>query len=347
MYESIAEVLIDSGAKIVHERVFGSLDCAEEIFKSRERVLSSNSIEHTTAVNYIEGRPVYGSGFAGVLIEAAVTDVYQVDTICHDGKPKGCSWTRGCCKHVILQDLRGPESGGVFSGSRTEQLRGMFGQAQEILHDCGGSYNDVVRTWFYVDDILDWYDDFNTVRSECYSNFGIMPRSGGQLLLPASTGIEGSSVGGHPAMLSLYAVIGSDDMKPAITQLSNAGQQDAFLYGSAFSRGAIIETNSARLMHLSGTASINEAGESLYDNDIDAQINLTLDKIRNLIAPWGAELSDMCSATVFVKRPEHFDTWLQISHQQGLEDIPAVCMTADVCRDELLFELDGKLVWSK
>jgi len=33
--------------------------------------------------------------------------------------------------------------------------------------------------------------------------------------------------------------------------------------------------------------------------------------------------------------------------EYGLEDMPAVCVTADVCRDELLFELDAEFAVTK
>ena len=32
--------------------------------------------------------------------------------------------------------------------------------------------------------------------------------------------------------------------------------------------------------------------------------------------------------------------------ERGLEDLPAVCVVADVCRDELLFEMDAEAAFN-
>jgi enamine deaminase RidA (YjgF/YER057c/UK114 family) len=65
-----------------------------------------------------------------------------------------------------------------------------------------------------------------------------------------------------------------------------------------------------------------------------------LDKIASLLEPEGARLEDIASATVFVKRAEDISVYQDVVKQRGL-DIPAVSVVADVCRDDLLFEMDG------
>jgi len=45
---------------------------------------------------------------------------------------------------------------------------------------------------------------------------------------------------------------------------------------------------------------------------------------------------------VFVKRPEHAAVFQEMARERGLEEFPAVCVVADVCRDDLLFEIDGE-----
>jgi hypothetical protein len=69
-----------------------------------------------------------------------------------------------------------------------------------------------VRTWFYLSDILSWYAAFNKVRNEKYGEFGIMPGPGDrELLLPASTGIEGVTPSGAACAMDLIAVIGNNE----------------------------------------------------------------------------------------------------------------------------------------
>jgi hypothetical protein len=48
-----------------------------------------------------------------------------------------------------------------------------------------------------------------------------------------------------------------------------------------------------------------------------------------------------------VKRPEHADVFREMAVKRGLEELPAVCIVADVCREELLFEIDAETAVAK
>ena len=221
----------------------------------------------------------------------------------------------------------------------------MLDRAERILRRNGASYKDVARTWLYLSEILDWYPDFNKARSEKYGEFGIMPGPGDtRLLLPASTGIGANTSSGAAASMDLLAVVENGDMPSPVRKLTNRKQLDAFRYGAAFSRGAVIEEDDVTLIQVSGTAAIDEHGVSLYPGDIRSQINCTLDKIETLLGQEGAGLTDICAATVFVKRPEYAEVFWEMAADRGLADFPAVCVVADVCREELLFEIDGEAV---
>jgi enamine deaminase RidA (YjgF/YER057c/UK114 family) len=126
--------------------------------------------------------------------------------------------------------------------------------------------------------------------------------------------------------------------------LINPGQQDAHLYGSAFSRGAVVQQHDFTWMEISGTAAIDEMGQSLYPGDIRAQIMCTLDKLEMLLGQKGAGLANICTASVFIKHPQYAQVFLEIIRQKGLDDFPGVCVIADVCRDELLFEIDAQAI---
>jgi enamine deaminase RidA (YjgF/YER057c/UK114 family) len=221
----------------------------------------------------------------------------------------------------------------------------MLDRAERILRENGASYLDVVRTWFYLSDILDWYAEFNKVRNEKYGEFGIMPGPGDRdLLLPASTGIRGDTLSGAAAAMDLIAVVGKAGSGPTVKQLTNTAQLDAFRYGSAFSRGAIIKEHDVSLIEVSGTAAIDQQGKTQFVGDIRGQINCTFDKIEKLLEKEGAGLKDIAAATVFVKRPEYAGIFRDMARDRGLEEFPAVCIVADVCRDELLFEIDAEAV---
>ena len=144
--------------------------------------------------------------------------------------------------------------------------------------------------------------------------------------------------------MDLIAIIGERRTRPAIRHLINPAQLDAFRYGSAFSRGTLIQEADASLIEISGTAAIDQRGKSQFPGDIRGQIRCTFERIEKLIRQEGAGLRDIAAATVFVKRAEHASVFWEMAREHGLEEFPAVCVVADVCRDELLFEIDGEAV---
>jgi len=339
-YSRIAEALSRRSMTIVHERIFGSLGAEAIVLRERKDALFMQQVPSGGPITYIAADPPWGEGFSGVIIRAVSSkDTDDVWTIMDDDVPCGRGWRRSGVTYLQLQNIQ--EQG----GSRPDQVRGILESAEGILRRNGATYKDVARTWFYLSDILDWYPEFNEARNRKYAEFGIMPGLGdGRLLFPASTGVGADAPSGAAASMDLLAVVSSDETKLPVRKLTNQGQLDAFRYGAAFSRGAVIEENDVKLIEVSGTAAIDEHGVSLYPGDIRSQIDCTLDKIAMLLGQEGAGLADICAATVFVKRPEYAEVFRQVAADRGLADLPAVCVVADVCREELLFEIDAEAI---
>jgi len=349
-YRQIAEVLSERGLVGVHERIFGSLSVAHEVMSARTQAFTSLGISPGNPVAYIQGNPTSGKGLAGVIIHAVSLDHADDVWTIFDGETScGRGWKHNGLTHLVLQNIQALDREGLSPRllSRPLQTQHMIERAERILRENGASYKDVVRTWFYLSGILDWYAAFNKVRNEKYGEFGIMPGPGDRdLLLPASTGIRGETPSGAASTMDLMAIVGEAD-RSAVKQLTNAAQLDAFRYGSAFSRGALIQEPDVSLIEVSGTAAIDEHGVSLYPGDLRSQINCTFGKIDSLLGQVGACLADICAATVFVKRPEYAEVFWEMAKDRGLEEFPAVCVIADVCREELLFEIDAEAVVKK
>ncbi len=344
-YIQIAEILREHHLEILHERIFGSLSVEPFVMSIRKHALQTCGIHSNNPVTYIQGNPPWGEGYAGTIVRAVSPDnCGDVWTIMDGNHPCGRGWRRRESTYLVLQNINGKDDGSEKDEKRHLQVRVMLDRAERILRENGASYGDVVRTWFYLSDILDWYAAFNKVRNEKYGEFGIMPGPGDRnLLLPASTGIRGDTPLGTAAM-DLIAIIGQKGTRPVTKQLTNVEQLDAFRYGSAFSRGALIQEPGVSLIEVSGTAAIDQRGRSQFPGDICSQISCTFEKIENLLGQEGAGLGDIAAATVFVKRPEHASVFWEMARDHGLEEFPAVCVVADVCRDELLFEIDGQAV---
>jgi enamine deaminase RidA (YjgF/YER057c/UK114 family) len=342
-YDEIAQVLQDQNLTMVHERLFGSLKVKAEVMSARNASFRACGFPVDGPLTYIQGTPPWGEGFAGVIIQAVSGDA--VWTVEDEGKKVGTGWRRDDVTFLVLQNLQGLTPNGNGANTRPHQARRLIQRAASLLEAEGTSYRDVVRTWFYLSDILAWYPEFNRARTDIYEKFGILPgQDYDSLRLPASTGIRGEVPGGAVAAMDLMAVAGPAKSRPLVRQLSNPGQQDAFRYGSAFSRGAVIRQPDLAMIQVSGTAAIGEQGRSLYPDDIRAQIDCTFHKIATLIGQEGASLQDIAAACVFVKYPEDALVYHERAAAWGLGDLPAVVMVADICRPELLFEIDAEVV---
>ena len=167
------------------------------------------------------------------------------------------------------------------------------------------------------------------------------------MYLPASTGIEGRNPNGFPATMDVFAVHRRPKSAIQIRPLYGVKQRSPFRYGSAFSRAMVIEEPDSKLILVSGTASIDEQGKSVFLGDPAAQVRQSLNVVSELVAPEGATIQDLCEATVFIKRKEDFSVYQKVIEQMGISELPSVCVLADVCRDELLFELDATFILEK
>ena len=49
--------------------------------------------------------------------------------------------------------------------AETDHATQMFHKTNVILEEHGFVYRDVVRTWIYLSRILDWYGEFNRLRT--------------------------------------------------------------------------------------------------------------------------------------------------------------------------------------
>lgn len=345
-YEQIAALLADEGLEILHERVFASRSVSGEVLDARRSALSEAGLPHAGALTYIEGHPTWGEGMAGVIVRCirrnrpgGLRTLYDGDQAC------GRAWESQGATFLMLQNIHGlaPEPGA--DNDRLAQTRRMIERAERILREQGATFREVARTWFYLSRILDWYDAFNRVRTERYRAYRLMPEPGAQeILLPASTGISGENLQGAAAVLDLLAVATGKDTGLAVRQMTNRRQLDAVRYGSAFSRGALIRSCGHSAVQVSGTAAIDGHGRSLYPGDVHAQIACTLDTIEGLLEPTGCRLGDIAAATVFLKNPQDAPVFERMAVQRGLEPFPAVTVVADICRSELLFEIDAEAV---
>jgi enamine deaminase RidA (YjgF/YER057c/UK114 family) len=337
----LAEFLRERDLVVLHQKVLACNSWRDLIQEMQERFLSaSEASEDGLAPPYtlVEGKPCIGGKLAGIQIVAAhiQSPSVTVEKLVRGSRPSGRVLRTPTHSRIYLAEVTGTLDG---SRSPPEQTREMFLQAQERLVTRGFDYRDVVRTWIYFPDILDWYEDFNQARSTCYQEFGLMGE-GARGPLPASTGIQARGKPGEAVCLDLVAFTVSGERDSQIFPAHNPRQNEAFDYGSSFSRAMVTALEGPRTCYVSGTASIDGSGKSIYLDDSQGQILETYLDVGALLGSVGLGLGDIRQATVYCKREEDFLTWKQIHRHLQLPDFPAIPVYGDVCRSNLLFEME-------
>ena len=202
------------------------------------------------------------------------------------------------------------------------------------LAAAGMDIHNIARTWFYIDDILGWYQDFNRTRSEVYTTEGLFGR-----YLPASTGIGGCNP--HNAAV-VASALGIQPKVEGVTvrEIPSPLQCPALDYGSSFTRAAEVVTPASRSVLVSGTASIDPEGATTHVGDVDAQIDYTLEIVGAILTSRNMDFLDVTRGNAYFKDPAGAASLEQIAGRHGLPLSRVVVSQNDVCREDLLFELE-------
>jgi 2-iminobutanoate/2-iminopropanoate deaminase len=133
--------------------------------------------------------------------------------------------------------------------------------------------------------------------------------------------------------------------KRAITNLNVLNE--AYAYGSAFSRGMRIDLNGLTILLISGTASIDDDGNTVHVGDFRAQTRRTFDNITGLLAAEGATWKDIVRTTCYLRDIERDykafnEERTAFYKEQGLDPLPASTgIQAILCRPDLLIEIEA------
>ena len=339
--------------EVLHARFYGLSDRRDDILAVAARAFGGASLDPGFAVTFIDGAPCVGGLLGGVsLVGVSGRDAsVQIARIVSGGVQLGSELCTATLRTVLLAGVSGLDAGAAGQDTQPgSQADGMFRRAAALLEARGMRASDIARTWIYMPRLLEWYDVFNRARSACFADIGVTDALG-RGRLPASTGIQGrrslAPLDGGPAtqeacymdVLALRHADGSD-ASDAIARMRNPRQNEAPEYGSAFARGMAVGDDGPPTLYISGTASIDEEGRSVRLGDAVGQVELTLQAVDALLASAGASLHDIRHATAYCKDLATYEAFCSVVAQAGLQALPFVPVLADVCRDELLFEMD-------
>ena len=246
-----------------------------------------------------------------------------------------------------------------FSESVRRQSDEVFGKLDELLTMYGFEVDDIVRQWNYIGNIVACrggkqnYQEFNDARSAYY---GKCDWSNGY---PAATGIGGSFEG---------IVVGGIAFKRAeqrgVFPIDNPLQVAAHVYSKSvlidedanavkstpkFERAKLIESANGACCFVSGTAAIR-GEESMDASSARLQTIKTIENIEYLVSKenlvrFGCKPYELkcVQLQVFIKYREDYEA-VREEVEKVYPHLTVVYSLADVCRSELLVEIEGILI---
>ncbi|MFB0556118.1 MAG: Rid family hydrolase [Phycisphaerae bacterium] len=334
-------------AYILQERVFATQNAMEILSRARSRAYGD--LDDGVAPSFLLAKEGLLGPVAGVQVHAISTNI-QPEVVNLNQIPCGRILRtsdrdpalRESCTYLTLSNISADtlRSSSLRSTSHqspqaTEQAQLMMEKAESALKQFGADFLSVPRTWMWLKDILSWYDDFNYVRTKFFTERRLIGE-GTRQSMPASTGIGlGPADGSHCAM-DLTAVL---EPQNSIHFLQAVGKQQCALeYGSAFSRASRANTPAGQTVFVSGTASIDADGATTHIGDASGQIATTIENVRAVLADMNCRDEDVVQMVAYCKTTEVEKIF---NASKGTLNWPWLTAICDICRDDLLFEIEA------
>jgi len=326
IFAGIRKVLRSKSAYILQERVFAVGSAMETIRSVRSK--EYGDIDDGVAPSFLVGKEGSSGPIAGVQVHAVSGSKPEVLRL--DKKPCGRIFRAPGRAYLTLSGI---------SAARTaqadKQAQAMLEKAESVLKQSGADFLSVPRTWMWLGDILSWYDDFNQVRNKFFTERGLIGR-GSRQSMPASTGIGLGPISGESCTMDLTAVLEPAD---SIQFLDAVGkQQCAFEYGSAFSRASKAITPAGETVFISGTASIDAAGATTNLGDAKGQIDATIENVRAVLGDMNCADEDVVQVMAYCKTTEVEKIFADAKASLAWPWVTIIC---DICRADLLFEIEA------
>lgn len=333
LFSAVKNQLIENNANILQERAFATKEALAPAAGIRSEVYAD--IDDDVPASFLVCKPGLDNSIAGVQVHAVICETAP-DVISLDGEPCGRIFAIPNRKYITLSAICGENSDSPAAQSKTMLLK-----AEAALKQHGGDLLSVPRTWMWLGDVLSWYDDFNDVRNKIFTDRGILGKNGRQTM-PASTGIGLGPDNGCSCSMDLAAVIEPENATEYIQVTGK--QQCAFEYGSAFSRAAKVSTPAAETVFISGTASIDESGATTNLDDNAAQVKATIENVQVILRDMNCGDEDVVQMMAYCKTQE---VQAIVNELKDSLPYPWMIMICDVCRDDLLFEIEATAIINK
>jgi enamine deaminase RidA (YjgF/YER057c/UK114 family) len=318
---------------------FGTPPSDEEYLKRRtllEEKTAARFGDKKPALSYVSQPPLH----APLLLEVHSILADENDEIAYK-QLRNRSYT-------LLENAEGRFlfAGGFQGDIRTsieQQSVEVFRRIEELLKHENFPIHSILRQWNYIEGISrvshgnQHYQSFNNARSDFYA------KDAWPCGYPAATGI-GANLGG--VLVDLDAAV----CKPSgafVTAIDNPLQTAAHAYTGnvlktsrekketpKFERAKSLTSGNKRLVYISGTAAIR-GEESLKEAGLERQLQVTMENIARLTGK-----AQLTMLRVYLKNKADYTSAERLLRACHLS-IPVSYMWADVCREELLIEIEG------
>lgn len=282
-----------------------------------------------------EGRIVWLQGDAckdnGVYsMQASAVSGVNLKTVKYKSREIGFCYEDEKARYCRLAGIV-PEN---LKASKKDQTTEVFEIMDAALSANGFKFTDTVRTWFYLDELLSWYKEFNEARTGFFEKTGIFSK-----MVPASTGIGAANHSGAALSCDLLAIQPKNN-KIKIHSVESPMQNPALNYKSSFSRAVEIVYPEFKHLLISGTASIDPEGRSVFIDDCAKQIDLTMRVAEALLKSRGMSWKDVCRGIGYFKDIEDVKLYSEYCRKHNIPSFPLAVAHVDICRGDLLFEIE-------
>jgi len=223
---------------------------------------------------------------------------------------------------------------GGLANYTKKDAKSLFQIIESELNRIDMNFTNVARTWFYLNDLISWYDEFNKDRSDHFEAANVLKN-----MIPASTGISASNNENSNLLSSVFSIKSKDDNIKIYTVVSPL-QCPALDYKSSFSRAVEIDHPDYRQLIISGTASIDPEGNTAHIGDIYKQISLTMEVVKAILNSRNMIWENVTKGIVYFKDIENIKTFNDYCENNNINELPLAMLKADICREELLFEIE-------
>lgn len=349
-FEQMCQILlsqIDRESHVIKIVFFGPPQNNEE-YLDQLQVIKQCTKEHfkgqSPLVTYVSQKPLKGmlnAEVVTILPDENVRMIYGENYMVLDN---------GVSCELITAGVLAPD----ISASPSIQSNAVFSQVEAILSREKFPLNSIVRQWNYIENISLFTDEYQNYQAFNDSRSHFYAKTDWPLGFPAATGI-GTQSGG--IMVELIAFTGEKLINKALDnplQIAAHKYSQDVLLGAIdpckqqrttpkFDRGRIVGIAGRQTIFISGTAAIR--GEtSLISDNVTEQTRITMENIQHLVSTVNVQGSgttiEYKLLRIYVKNPlqmEEARTYMKANYP----DIKKIYVCADICRDELLVEIEG------